>query len=405
MSDEELNNLKKLSKREREVLWLVCDGITYSEISKKLFISLPTVKSVMGRVYIKLNLDVLEKPERLKAIYQIYCPLLKGTELPEGSPPEADSPPPIPEKVVEMVDEDEHAIVPYSPWQIIHIPEENKKPPRKQRGCLWISLGLLIGLSIAALAYFAYVSFFLDTESDKNQELTKVVAQLTGIAEIPVQQVTIVVSSTPESELQTATQEVKEIVIVVTATPLPQTPTPTLSPTPAIQLPFEDNFDNGPRPEWQPIVGTWRMFDGAYYSDDVEDGRWNITLVGDENWTDYTVDVDAIRYHSGYPVRVIVRENDGSFMAFDTDCCVTKVTLVYKGEETVIARNDVGGIDGGLEWILYHIKVEVRGSIYKIYSNGKLLVEVQDVTLNRGRVGLALKYPIRYENFKVNELP
>jgi DNA-binding CsgD family transcriptional regulator len=59
MSNDDLQKLATLSKREREVLWLVCEGNSYKEISGKLFISIPTVKATMGRVYLKLGLDLM----------------------------------------------------------------------------------------------------------------------------------------------------------------------------------------------------------------------------------------------------------------------------------------------------------------------------------------------------------
>ena len=112
MSDEDLQKLAKLSKREREVLWLVCEGNSYEEISKKLFISIPTVKANMGRVYVKLGLDQLKQAERVKAIHQIFCSLMREVELPPEEPEPA-KPEPVPAYIVSMVNDDERSIIPY----------------------------------------------------------------------------------------------------------------------------------------------------------------------------------------------------------------------------------------------------------------------------------------------------
>ena len=62
--DELRRRLATLSQRERQVLMLVCNGTAYKEIAKILFIAEPTVKSVMGRVYVKLGLDQLDRSKR-----------------------------------------------------------------------------------------------------------------------------------------------------------------------------------------------------------------------------------------------------------------------------------------------------------------------------------------------------
>lgn len=48
--------LVKLSKREREVVALVAEGLSNKQIAKRLFISLPTVKDHMHRILVKTDL-------------------------------------------------------------------------------------------------------------------------------------------------------------------------------------------------------------------------------------------------------------------------------------------------------------------------------------------------------------
>jgi DNA-binding NarL/FixJ family response regulator len=46
-----------LSRRELEILHLIARGLTNEEIAKKLFISLPTVKTHASHIFGKLNVN------------------------------------------------------------------------------------------------------------------------------------------------------------------------------------------------------------------------------------------------------------------------------------------------------------------------------------------------------------
>ncbi len=50
---EQLNRKFKISKREREVIDLICEGKTNKEIEDRLFISIQTVKDHIYRIYQK----------------------------------------------------------------------------------------------------------------------------------------------------------------------------------------------------------------------------------------------------------------------------------------------------------------------------------------------------------------
>ena len=131
-----LADLRLLSKRELQVLDLRCQGMKYAKIGRQLSIAVPTVKTDMGRVYMKLGLDVIEPSQRLKTLYDTVCPLLEliksemrkakaGTvektpapEVVDGEViPEKEAP--IPPKVKDMVEEDEKAMVPLRPAPLV----------------------------------------------------------------------------------------------------------------------------------------------------------------------------------------------------------------------------------------------------------------------------------------------
>jgi len=47
--------MKRLTKREREVLRLLCDGLTYKELAARLTVSINTVRTHLKRIYAKLG--------------------------------------------------------------------------------------------------------------------------------------------------------------------------------------------------------------------------------------------------------------------------------------------------------------------------------------------------------------
>lgn len=53
--DGEINRVDVLSKRELEILQLIAKGLTNEQVSKKLFISVPTVKAHAANIFDKLN--------------------------------------------------------------------------------------------------------------------------------------------------------------------------------------------------------------------------------------------------------------------------------------------------------------------------------------------------------------
>ena len=121
MADQEvIHKLRMLSGREREVLKLFCEGNDYKTIGEILFIKESTVKTHIGHIYIKLGLDHLPSSARRMIIYQTYCPAVHEFDLtshgeepvkPEPVKPEPMEPEPVPDEVIDMVNEDEHALV------------------------------------------------------------------------------------------------------------------------------------------------------------------------------------------------------------------------------------------------------------------------------------------------------
>lgn len=108
--------LTGLSRREREVLALVCDGWAYDDVAQRLDppVSARTVKFHMANVYIKLGLDHLPDAARQRELGRL-CPLVSAL-APDPAPPLASEdtesePLAPPDHALVAVDEDERAVV------------------------------------------------------------------------------------------------------------------------------------------------------------------------------------------------------------------------------------------------------------------------------------------------------
>jgi hypothetical protein len=188
----------------------------------------------------------------------------------------------------------------------------------------------------------------------------------------------------------------------------PTLPLPTfipITPTPSLQLPFEDNFDHGWDPNWKPQAGVWRIVNNQMTAD--PSTEYNIVLVGDDNWDNYIVDVDVYKYdvNAGSPVGVIVRARQGSYLIYRMNCCETEWVLISNGSENVIARLNKGIMMDPLESSAHHFRVEVNGQTYTGSIDHSLYLTVTDPTLSGGKVGLAFQHQhdntFRFDNFKV----
>lgn len=241
-SEDAIRKLSKLSERERQVLQLKCDGLDQKAIGKELSISVPTVKYDMSRIYVRLELDQLSATERLKALLEIYCPALAQEALPPG-PPEAEEPQPIPRAIVAMIEEDERALVPQRPNDVIVIPPQPIQPRRRPpRPAGWLVGGRLSAVLLSMLLIVIIVIFFA-FRGFRGGEQTQVTT----------------VPATPSAPiLPTATTVVQQVIVVVTATPPPASPTAAATDTPPQPPTATPSLDTPPGTRLK-VGDTWQQ--------------------------------------------------------------------------------------------------------------------------------------------------
>ena len=247
-----------------------------------------------------------------------------------------------------------------------------------------------VGGVVATIAALLVLAFYTTSIGSKEEQATtppvagSALTPSPRLTDIPIPSDTLIPTNTLTATLPPPT-----------ATVIPP------SPTPAIQLPFEDAFDLRPKPEWESIAGTWRVVDG-HLVPDINDARHQIILVGDDNWKNYTVSVVIYtKFCSG--AGIITRVTNDGYMEFDYDGDSFRWKLIRNGQEVTIANVQRNCFDSHLIGI-YDYKVSVDHDIFTGYVDGQQILQVQDSTYSYGGVGLVYSMytnPTWFDNFKV----
>ena len=414
MSQQELNNLAKLSKKEKEVLGFFCQGLEYEEIEKITKTPVPTLKSHMGRVYVKLELDQLTKTGRIAKVHQVYCPLLKelqgAQKTPSTNPTAAPSPIPeekpipVPAAIVKMVEEDEYFMAHYKDPPVIIIPSKPSQKPLVTK-MVGPAIGLVIGgglcVCIAAVLIFLYW----------NQNR----AQFTSPPNQPVSQPT-------QSQGQVINPTEPSQVIVVTATSLPESNTsvpaptsgpavvPTAIPAPVIPLPFSDNFDTGPSQYWKVLSGTWITADGRYTTTTPD--TWSIVALDDPTWKNYHVHVNVKIPHIGSAaegqIALFVRINTSPYLGFGDNA----LSKAYWGNQ---AQGGIYLVPIAGETKFYiqgnsNLDIEVIGNNFTARVDGQQVQKISMSGYETGGIALGIHCNTTlgcesFDNVTVNQLP
>ncbi|MFC2054776.1 LuxR C-terminal-related transcriptional regulator [Chloroflexota bacterium] len=414
-NDDVILKLSSLTTRQIEVLRLVCEGLSYREVGEQLFLAENTIKSHMGRIYIKLKLNMLSESERKKVLHQEFCIALQELEIIPKSIEEQEEiePDPVPESVLAMVVRDETDIILMPHREIIDV----KPFPKRNRSSRlrWLMFGIIIGAILTTLiVYLAWNNdqlnlLKLSPAAPTPQRL------ISEIQEKQPEEVVLIVTATPEPTKPSTSQAVLETTEVDSAPSQTETMAPTNTPlapdftsTPIMNLPYQDTFDLRLNPTWEPMMGAWRVVDGKLTNEPGSgDGQ---IFIGDEQWSNYTVEVDVFMDDWYTPALIIVRSQDNGYLVFKIHIHGTDLFLYSDGDSMKIAHSDTGVMDipGGWRYDkIYRIQIDANQDIFTAYINGVKTLQVQDDTLTNGRVALGHGGPqeIWFDNFEINELP
>ena len=406
-ANEPVAQLGKLTERQIEILRLVCQGLDYRTIAGRLYVAESTVKAHMANIYVRLELDQLSRTPRRKRLFEVYCPALRGWEgsaggqgedgdsrsqskQDEDSEPDLES---VPGSVLDMVEDDERALVVREPRPPIVISHPEPARPRQHGRPYLLWLGLVVGAVLTVGILYAAGAF-----SPRDQEVLVVTATLPpqATARNTVAPTSTQAVPTPQKSQATSTVTAATPTFSPAPTFTPQpTPTPTPIPVREVALPFEDNFENGLKPEWRVLSGDWRITGGRLTS--LPNGRWSYLLVGDLTWQNYAVEFD---FEKGAPLRIAVLTR-----VQDLDNCV-KFELELDDSYWKLRRGgqDLLLVEGpGTYWHKPsnrrgHLKVEANGHFYRVYYDDELWLDITDDSFSSGQVGLGMYCDDEYSN-------
>lgn len=394
--------IRKLPPRQKEVLILVCQGMKYKEIAAKMGITENSVKSHMGKIYQAFEIDWIESQERRKVLFQRICYYVHELELKpevveerEETEPESEPPP---ERVRRIVEDDEKALIVREPKPMAAIGDK-----RKGGGCSRVVIGIVVGfVALFGVGYALLQADIIQVGWNQDGEISPEEEGETS----PTNGVDLETPFPTDLMLEEATQTESD--------PAEPSPHPTITPETGppsitISMPYSDTFDLRMKPEWDPLVGSWRVVDGHLTADNFDD--WARILTGDPGWQNYSIDVDVWADDWLYPVQIIVRAQDSGYLAMEINIHNTDFILFSDGVFTTIAHSDTGiddHLEGGRYKRVYHLRVVADEDIFSVYVDGMRILQVQDTTFGWGRVGVAFRTfydPTWFDNFTVTAIP
>lgn len=432
------DRLKTLTRKEATVLYWKCRGWTYKSIGEELGYGEDRVTQLMSIVYRKLGFsNSMHWTVRTRLLSQVLCgefraligneygnleewplygvPLAGeivqvGKEAPKETAERASSKPPEervpdPEMMALVIyDEKQLAAKPQVvQGQIIRLeppkiqePETNRDDGRDPWTKILVGLGVLV--VIAGVGGAAY--YFGTRQAQRQAPPTLAISFPTvGPADTPVPPTSPEVS-TPVPQ-----------VIVVTATFPSPTEAPTLLPTPAISLPFTDNFDNGADPKWRVLSGNWITVDGRYtvLQQDGQSG-WYLSMLDDPTWSNYRVSVN-VQIPNGYSagqghVVLVVRtlNTQTKYLGF-------RIGDSMKGGWALIAgasydEQPIAGYGRGVPDSASY-ELEVNGDSFTARVNGQTFQQITLTGYRQGGVGLGIQCVNQcpsFDDFRVEAL-
>ena len=174
---------------------------------------------------------------------------------------------------------------------------------------------------------------------------------------------------------------------------------------------FFDNFDNGPKPEWNPVDGNWTMISGMYTLAAVTNRNMYFSILESRDWTDLVLTADIRPGHTGsyfneaiiFPrITPPMKKSEGNQT---TEIGVGGIGFFLDAQYGSFVKGGWNKITNGL-WAdpfevvkikrntgeAIHIRIEVKGNLYTAYADGAFISRIYDDDYPSGKIAIGQWY-------------
>jgi len=396
------DKLSTLNKREKEVLEAFCNGWSIKKTARKLFISIATVKSNRGSVYVKLELKGFEHEERRKIIREEICPALK--ELSSKPSPafdvQNDVPVEISPYVERIVDDDEKYFLVES--EVVDIkPEPVERDQRRRFPWRGVLIILLLGIVLGGFAVY-YVLTGFDTFQPNSVVHTGVSTGTAPVGSVPDP------TGAPEQEVAviTATSELSDAGSISSESSY-----------------FSDDFNAAPDPAWNIVYGNLGMAKGSFTVTGMGESivAEHLAIIEGIEWENFSIKCNVQYFYEGEFGMIILRYQEaGDSLGLVFFPANGGVEFGFLQQNKRVAEHRASFISGGTSNFSFGypdnlVEVQAVGNTYYAYKDGELFTSATIESPTNGKVGLYFRsnpnsndpasYAPRFDYCTVEPLP
>jgi len=400
--------LEKLTRRQCQILSMVCHSMTYVEIGKKMGFGVKLIQAEMTTVYRIFELTDLERDDKRGILINEVCPI---HEVMVKDPDkdcrdrviEPEPPPPDPRILAMVIRDAEAGLIPLNRALVASgprgvtvptYPQPIETPPTTRPPISWLLVGCLGFLLLATLiVLFEAVTLF----QQQARSISSLAPSESAFIESPAPQTVVVTETVLVTQVPVAVNtapaptsaatNLLEVTPSVTSIP-PVIPLPTFTLLPLV-LPFKDSFDRNIRPEWRVLSGH-----PLIVSNRLKAAGDGLDLEIGDNLRNYVVDFDF----SGI----------NEFAADPRLYCNIARTLRFSwsgwGSSWDVFQNDrwvnLSGAPG--QPLTGHLHLLVAGNTYIAQVNGKNLPSISYGTQLSGPFGLTFPGGPSIANFSIS---
>ena len=166
---------------------------------------------------------------------------------------------------------------------------------------------------------------------------------------------------------------------------------------------FSDDFNAGPKPDWNPILGDWIMDNGMYTVSNIEENKSYFSVINKKQWKNFVLNTDISILGVGQSISMFIyRASVCPRVTYQDRICfgieggssmITEAFWYTTNEGKYIEKiSRVQLSDMNKKTI--HLKIDVRDGLFVAYLDNKEINRMYNNNINSGMAGLSQEYTI-----------